>query len=124
MQDGLTELNLNNNFGLFITLNPRTYKMQNGNSSLPAFLKSHFRPVACVEPDRELICAISLYSDGFIQARVSHFNFYLLLIHSFVDSLYYHHLKSNKKMPLTHTFIIFCRPFFGQCIGFKRVWIA
>lgn len=68
MQDGLIELNLNNNFGLFITLNPQTHEMQNG--SIPAFLKSHFRPVACVEPDRELICAISLCSDGFTQAQV------------------------------------------------------
>lgn len=72
MQDGLTELNVNNNFGLFITLNPKTHKIQNDSYSLPAFLKSHFRPVACcVEPDIELICAISLYSDGFSQAQVS-----------------------------------------------------
>lgn len=96
MQDGLTELNLNNNFGLFITLNPRIHKMQNGNSGndnddddgssrLPAFLKSHFRTVACIEPDIELICAVSLYSDGFTQAKVSsqtytiecHLNYYL-----------------------------------------------
>lgn len=97
MQDGLTELNLNNNFGLFITLNPQIHKMQNGNSgsdndggsssgsNLPAFLKSHFRTVACIEPDIELICAVSLYSDGFIQAKVSsqtytidvHINYYL-----------------------------------------------
>lgn len=71
MQDGLTELNLNNNFGLFITLNPKTHEMQNGNCRLPAFLQSYFRPVACVAPDIELICAVSLYSDGFSQAQVS-----------------------------------------------------
>lgn len=46
--------------------------MQNGSYSLPAFLKSHFRPVACVQPDREMICAVSLYSDGFSQAQVSY----------------------------------------------------
>lgn len=54
--------------------------MQNGSYSLPTFLKSHFRPVVCVEPDRELICAISLYSDGFSQAHVSFcYNLYIYI---------------------------------------------
>lgn len=35
-----------------------------------AFLKAHFRAVSCVKPDVELICAVSLFSDGFSTAKV------------------------------------------------------
>lgn len=79
-QDGLTELNLSKNFGLFITINPKvTHKIPNDSGhTLPAFLKSDFRPIACVQPDRDMICAISLYTDGFLQANVSIFIWYNL----------------------------------------------
>lgn len=39
-------------------------------SELPESIKALFRPVTCIMPDLELICLISLFSDGFLTAKV------------------------------------------------------
>lgn len=41
-----------------------------GRTELPESVKALFRPVTCIMPDKELICLISLFSDGFITAKV------------------------------------------------------
>lgn len=44
-----------------------------GRTELPESVKALFRPVTCIKPDLELICLISLFSDGFLTAKVSAF---------------------------------------------------
>lgn len=39
-------------------------------TELPESIKALFRPVTCIVPDLELICLISLFSDGFLTAKV------------------------------------------------------
>lgn len=41
-----------------------------GRTELPESIKALFRPVTCIAPDLELICLISLFSDGFLTAKV------------------------------------------------------
>jgi dynein heavy chain, axonemal len=41
-----------------------------GRTELPESVKALFRPVVCIVPDLELICLISLFSDGFLSAKV------------------------------------------------------
>lgn len=41
-----------------------------GRTELPESVKALFRPVTCIMPDKELICLISLFSDGFLTAKV------------------------------------------------------
>lgn len=53
--------------GIFITMNPGYA----GRTELPESIKAMFRPVTCVKPDLELICVISLFSDGFLTAKVN-----------------------------------------------------
>ena len=52
--------------GIFITMNPGYA----GRTELPESIKALFRPVTCIMPDLELICLISLFSDGFLTAKV------------------------------------------------------
>lgn len=52
--------------GIFITMNPGYA----GRTELPESIKALFRPVTCITPDLELICLISLFSDGFLTAKV------------------------------------------------------
>lgn len=40
-----------------------------GRTELPESVKALFRPVTCIMPDLELICLISLFSDGFMRAK-------------------------------------------------------
>ncbi|XP_062558011.1 dynein axonemal heavy chain 10 isoform X2 [Armigeres subalbatus] len=59
------EINLDPKVGIFITMNPGYA----GRTELPESVKALFRPVTCIMPDLELICLISLFSDGFMKAK-------------------------------------------------------
>lgn len=60
------EIALDSKVGIFITMNPGYA----GRTELPESVKALFRPVVCILPDLEMICLISLFSDGFLQAKV------------------------------------------------------
>lgn len=79
------EIKLDSKVGVFITMNPGMYAMcfiqllddiivnilgYAGRTELPESIKALFRPVTCIMPDLELICLISLFSDGFLTAKV------------------------------------------------------
>jgi dynein heavy chain len=53
--------------GIFATMNPGYA----GRTELPESVKALFRPVVCIAPDLEVICLIKLFSEGFLQAKVS-----------------------------------------------------
>lgn len=81
------EIKLDSKVGIFITMNPGMcaavdckitwwhHTVNNisgyaGRTELPESIKALFRPVTCIMPDLELICLISLFSDGFLTAKV------------------------------------------------------
>nr|NVI73043.1 dynein heavy chain at 89D [Cucujiformia] len=59
------EISLDSKVGIFITMNPGYA----GRTELPESVKALFRPVVCIVPDLEMICLISLFSDGFLEAK-------------------------------------------------------
>ncbi|XP_075981627.1 dynein heavy chain at 89D [Anticarsia gemmatalis] len=60
------EIAMDSKVGIFITMNPGYA----GRTELPESVKALFRPVVCILPDLEMICMISLFSDGFLTAKV------------------------------------------------------
>ncbi|CAK1584360.1 unnamed protein product [Parnassius mnemosyne] len=60
------EIVMDSKVGIFITMNPGYA----GRTELPESVKALFRPVVCILPDLEMICQISLFSDGFLTAKV------------------------------------------------------
>ncbi|CAF2943897.1 unnamed protein product [Rotaria sp. Silwood2] len=60
------EISLNQNVGLFITMNPGYA----GRTELPGNLKALFRPCAMVVPDIEIICEIMLVTSGFKDGKL------------------------------------------------------
>ncbi|XP_058981464.1 dynein axonemal heavy chain 10-like [Musca domestica] len=61
-----SEIRIDRKVGIFVTMNPGYA----GRTELPESVKALFRPVTCIKPDLELICLISLFSDGFLTAKV------------------------------------------------------
>ncbi|KAG8627876.1 hypothetical protein KVT40_003749 [Elsinoe batatas] len=59
------QLNVHENTGMFITMNPGYA----GRSNLPDNLKKLFRSVAMSKPDKELIAEVMLFSQGFSLAK-------------------------------------------------------
>lgn len=59
------EISLDSKVGIFITMNPGYA----GRTELPESVKALFRPVVCIVPDLEMICMISLFSDGFLESK-------------------------------------------------------
>ena len=62
------EVPLDPNTGIFVTMNPAG-KNYGGRQKLPDNLKQLFRPVAMSKPDNEIIAEVSLYSEGFKDAK-------------------------------------------------------
>ncbi|CAF3576711.1 unnamed protein product [Rotaria sordida] len=76
-----TEISLNQNVGLFITMNPGYA----GRTELPGNLKALFRPCAMVLPDIEMICEIILVTSGFKDGKLLSCKF-ITLYNLFVGS--------------------------------------
>lgn len=59
------QVRLDPRVGLFVTMNPGYA----GRSNLPDNLKQLFRGIAMIKPNRQLICQVMLYSQGFRTAE-------------------------------------------------------
>ncbi|KAF6216101.1 hypothetical protein GE061_000439 [Apolygus lucorum] len=63
---GDENVKLQGSANIFIMTNPGYL----GRHSLPESINNLFRPVACMCPDTELICTITLISEGFIESKI------------------------------------------------------
>lgn len=81
-----SEIKIDRKVGIFVTMNPGYA----GRTELPESVKALFRPVTCIKPDLELICLISLFSDGFLTAKVSTvITSFFFLLYIIIIILYY-----------------------------------
>merc|ERR1712020_33159 len=62
------EIPLDPNSGIFVTMNPAG-KGYGGRQKLPDNIKTLFRPVAMSKPDNDIIAEVSLYAEGFKEAK-------------------------------------------------------
>ncbi len=62
------KVDLDRNSGIFVTMNPAG-KGYGGRQKLPDNLKQLFRPVAMSRPDNEIIAEVSLFAEGFKEAK-------------------------------------------------------
>jgi dynein heavy chain 2 len=62
------ETSIDPNSGIFVTMNPAG-KQYGGRQKLPDNLKQLFRPVVMSKPDNEIIAEVSLFSEGFKNAK-------------------------------------------------------
>ncbi|XP_066245712.1 dynein axonemal heavy chain 10 isoform X2 [Euwallacea similis] len=60
------EIAFDSKVGIFVTM----HSGYAGKTELLESVKALFRPVVCIAPDLEMICLISLFSDGFLEAKV------------------------------------------------------
>ncbi len=63
------DIPLDPNSGIFVTMNPAG-KGYGGRQKLPDNLKQLFRPVAMSKPDNDIIAEVSLYAEGFKDAKI------------------------------------------------------
>ena len=62
------EVDLDTNSGIFVTMNPAG-KGYGGRQKLPDNLKQLFRPVVMSKPDSGVIAEVTLFSEGFREAK-------------------------------------------------------
>ena len=111
LQFGHGIINIDNKVGIFITMNPGYA----GRTELPESVKALFRPVVCIVPDLEQICLIMLFSEGFLDAKVTHF---LPLLHTCIlvskETKFKNIMSSALTLNKIQFFIFICTTLFSR----------